>query len=295
MKAVLTSKRGSGYDDVVEERYHFPSTYLAQVEKAVGDFIVYYEPRRRDEAAGGKQAYFAVARIIGVESDPNQRSHYYARIADYLDFDELVPFRGPGGYFESMLERADGRTNKGAFGRSVRNISDEEFDAIMRAGFPLAEEAVATATASRKEVDEEEPAPFIRPMVESTTTRWFRDRAFTRHIQEAYRKTCAITGLQIVNGGGRPEVQAAHIRPVANEGSDSVRNGLALSSTVHWMFDRGLISVGDDYKVLLAPSGVPDAIQRLVNPSGRLLLPVDPRVWPHPHFLSYHRDNVFKG
>jgi hypothetical protein len=37
--------------------------------------------------------------------------------------------------------------------------------------------------------------------------------------------------LQIINGGGRTEVQAAHIRPVAAGGSDSVRNGLALSGT----------------------------------------------------------------
>jgi len=101
--------------------------------------------------------------------------------------------------------------------------------------------------------------------------------------------------LKIINGGGRPEVQAAHIQPVHDEGSDSVRNGVALSSTVHWMFDRGLISVGADYRILLAPKGVPDGIRRLVNPSGELSLPKDRRAWPHPHFLSYHRDKVFKG
>ncbi|MGH6673150.1 MAG: HNH endonuclease [Xanthobacteraceae bacterium] len=44
-----------------------------------------------------------------------------------------------------------------------------------------------------------------------------------------------MTGLQIINGGGRAEVQAAHIRPVAAGGFDSVRNGLALSGTIHWI------------------------------------------------------------
>ena len=43
------------------------------------------------------------------------------------------------------------------------------------------------------------------------------------------------------NGGGRAEAQAAHIQPVAENGPDSLRNGVALSSTFHWMFDRGLI------------------------------------------------------
>jgi len=85
--------------------------------------------------------------------------------------------------------------------------------------------------------------------------------------------TCAVTGLKLINGGGRSEVQAAHIRPVADRGPDSVRNGLALSGTVHWMFDRGLISVDDDYNLLIASGGVPDTITRLINPERRLLVP----------------------
>ena len=66
--------------------------------------------------------------------------------------------------------------------------------------------------------------------------------------------TCAMTGIKIINGRGLPEVQAAHIQPVSNRGPDSVRNGLALSGTVHWMFDRGLITLGSppEYPILLS-------------------------------------------
>jgi len=39
---------------------------------------------------------------------------------------------------------------------------------------------------------------------------------------------------------------------VASKGPDSVRNGIGSIRTVHWMFDRGLISIGDDYKILVA-------------------------------------------
>ena len=45
-----------------------------------------------------------------------------------------------------------------------------------------------------------------------------------------------MTGLRIVNGGGRPEVQAAHIRAEEADGPDALRNGVALSGTAHWMF-----------------------------------------------------------
>ena len=96
-----------------------------------------------------------------------------------------------------------------------------------------------------------------------------------------------MTGLKIINGGGRPEVQAGHIKPVADSGPDSVSNGLALSGTIHWMFDRGLLSLDDDLTILMAADRVPDTVKRL--PPGR------PEFRPHRRFLHYHRELVFKG
>ena len=110
---------------------------------------------------------------------------------------------------------------------------------------------------------EEEERNFERPMIEMIVTRPFRDAAFATSVKSAYDNTCAMTGIQIINGGGRAEVQAAHIRPVSDGGSDSVRNGLALSSTVHWMFDRGLVSVGDDFSILIAAGRLPPAVTRM--------------------------------
>ena len=87
-KAVFTTKVGSGYDDVVELRYHFPETYLRAVEATIGDQIIYYEPRR----GSGQMAYFAVAQVTGVRADRLRAGHYYADLAGYLDFDRKVPF-----------------------------------------------------------------------------------------------------------------------------------------------------------------------------------------------------------
>lgn len=115
------------------------------------------------------------------------------------------------------------------------------------------------------------------------------------NVRAAYANRCAITGLRLINGGGRPEVQAAHIQPVASNGPDSVRNGLALSGTVHWMFDRGLVSIGDDYRILIAKNHVPDDALRLINRDCTLNLPNDQTLQPNTHFLKFHRDNIFKG
>lgn len=294
-KAVFTTKLSPAYDDLPEERYHFGQNLLNDVLKAVGDQIVYYEPRRTSTDAssrGGRKGYFAIAQVMDVVPDPVTPKMYYATIANYLNFDTVVPFRGPGGTFESKLTRGDGGTNKGAFGRSVRVLPDHEFEAILAAGFHTDPWEQVPQTNKYPAADglSEEPADFDRPLVEQTLLRPFRDRAFRRAVRLAYDNRCALTGLKLINGGGRPEVQAAHIKPVADNGPDSVRNGLALSGTIHWLFDRGLVSIDEDMTILRAKNGIPEPIERLLNPSGRLILPTDPAQRPHPKFLKHHRD-----
>jgi putative restriction endonuclease len=112
----------------------------------------------------------------------------------------------------------------------------------------------------------------------------------------AYDERCAISGLKIINGGGRAEVDAAHIRPVQHNGPDVVHNGIALSGTAHWMFDRGLISLSDDLDILVSRQ-VNDngSVQAFINKNGRATPPTRPTDRPHPHFLSWHRENCFKN
>lgn len=227
--------------------------------------------------------------------------HHYAYMTDYIEFDHVVAFRESTKYFESLLQRPDGKTNKGAFGRAVRNIPTHEFNAIVQAGFTTQltpweiVDADSTSQADSLHVYEDAPEYVIRPLVEQLVTRKFRDNAFRRHVRHAYQNRCAVTGLRLINGGGRPEVQAAHIRPVEHHGPDTVRNGIALTGTAHWLFDRGLLSFDDDYKILLSPHGIPDELDRLVKNGATLLLPENPAKRPHPIYLRWHRENCFKA
>jgi putative restriction endonuclease len=297
-KAIFTTKVTPSYDDRLEEYYHFPATYLNQVRAAVGDHIIYYEPRRSssdDSSRGGRQAYFATARVDDVIDDNTRPDHFYALLSGYLDFDHPVSFSKGGEYYETALRKADGTTNRGAFGRAVRNISDTEFDQILKSGF-AAELTQRPDQEQSQVIDLEEPGgEFERPVVELTVSRWFRDRSFKRVVRTAYDNRCALIGLRLINGGGRPEVQAAHIMPVSKKGPDSVRNGLALSGTVHWLFDRGLLSIADDFRILIAKRQVPDQVLRLLNGDGMAISPEKSSLRPHPHYLKFHRENIFKG
>jgi putative restriction endonuclease len=299
-KAIFTTKVDPTYDDLPEARYHFPRAYLRQVEAVRGDWIIYYEPRRASgnlSSRGGRQSYFATARVDRIEPDPTRADHFYAFMSGFLEFDRPVPFREGDHYYEAQLKRHDGQTSKGAFGRAVRPASDVEYDLILNAGFVRTIGEISKEAPEYHEGSElsEEEAIFRRPIIEQIVRRPFREAAFAMRVKDAYENTCAMTGLKIINGGGRAEVQAAHIRPVADHGPDSIRNGLALSATVHWMFDRGLVSVDDDYSILVAKDRVPDTVTRLMRDDRQLLLPGRVSQRPHIQFLRFHREQVFKG
>lgn len=298
-KAVFQHKADSIYDDTPWEKYNFPKMYLSRVEQTVGDWIIYYEPRSA-EGGSGRLAYFATGQVQTVIPDPATEGRYYALIGrgTYLPFDRAVARIIDNKVIETSLRAADGSLATGGYAQSaVRLLPDAEFDTILSLGF-TSDPLLLGLEQAPETVDgfADSQAPFKRPIIEQIVNRPFREAAFARQVKIAYRNRCAMTGLRLLNGGGRPEVQAAHIRPVAAEGPDTVRNGVALSGTVHWMFDRGLISVDEDHSILVADGKVPsDTVERLILPDRRLLLPEDRWALPHPAYLKYHREHVFKG
>jgi putative restriction endonuclease len=102
---------------------------------------------------------------------------------------------------------------------------------------------------------------------------------------------------------GDAEVEAAHIKSVEAKGPDVVQNGLALSGTVHWMFDRGLLSVAvlrqaqDDRGSSELSNHINDVdgVRKILNASGRARLPERVADRPDRQFLAWHREHCFKG
>lgn len=132
MKAVLDTRPRSGYSDS-DELYQFPGRYLRIAEAAVGGWVVMYEPRRE----GGRASYVAVARIQDVSTDATRAGHYVAKLVEWRYFSQPVPLRGIEGYREEHL-RGIGDPRKigqALQGRSVRAISDEDFEKIIAEGF----------------------------------------------------------------------------------------------------------------------------------------------------------------
>ncbi len=303
VKGVFDTKAESGYDDDISRRYHFPRQYRVIAVSLVGSWIAYREPQRN----AGRRAYVAVARVTHLEDDTARPGHSYAYVADYLPFDRPVPFVVAGRYAEAPLRAIAEPARIGAYlqGKSIRELSEEDFALIVRSGFA---ETLAPENAIRLELDDRHVDRETRGLLEAPpdeqerrieqilVNRKIRDASFRGHVCDAYEHTCAITRLKIVNGGGKSEAQAAHICPVAQGGPDVVQNGVALSATVHWLFDRHLISLTDDYRILVSHNKVPSELQSLfAKQMDRIHLPADKRLWPHPAYIARHREHFASG
>jgi putative restriction endonuclease len=199
---VFIHRSDSIYDDSPAEQYQFPSQYLRRVEACVGDWIIYYEPRKIAETRG----YFAIAKVSQIISDSGASGMYLALIepGSYLDFANPVPFNGATGPVERGVLNDQGRIS-GRAQSAVRPIAPDDFNRIIELGF---EEKIPLLPRLDDDVPsssfDEEQTPFRfdqqRDRISITVSRILRDRIFRRVVLRAYDERCAMTGLKLING-----------------------------------------------------------------------------------------------
>lgn len=118
-----------------------------------------------------------------------------------------------------------------------------------------------------------------------------RSSVFRKAILEVYDNQCSISGLKVTDASNRPLVDACHIAPFAESFNDSIRNGIAISPTLHRAFDRGLIAISNQYRVIVHPKlrdFNPDAgIRQYENKE--IILPQEQRFHPSIKRFEEHR------
>lgn len=122
-----------------------------------------------------------------------------------------------------------------------------------------------------------------------------RDKAFKDVVLEQYAFTCAVTGLQYYSDN-IVEAQAAHIIPRGINGSDDPRNGIALSRTAHWAFDKGMFTISDQYEIIVHPKAKHANVNNfpILDLHGQLInKPEDEAYWPHKDAIAWHNSEVF--
>lgn len=128
---VFVYRSDSIYKDNPSEVYQFPRQHLGRVQSCIGDWIIYYEPRKVAETRG----HVAVAKVERVIPDPEATGMYLALIefGSYLDFANPVPFNGVSGVVEQSVLNEQGRIS-GRAQSAVRPIAPSDFKRIVALG-----------------------------------------------------------------------------------------------------------------------------------------------------------------
>lgn len=124
---------------------------------------------------------------------------------------------------------------------------------------------------------------------------YVRNGIFKREIPKLYNYTCAISGLRIEATINAQLVDACHIKPFSISQDDTVGNGFSLTPTLHRAFDRGLITIDEEYLVRISKSIVEnDSVYSFKQFEGKeILLPLEKRFYPLQENLGWHRNECF--
>ena len=173
----------------------------------------------------------------------------------------------------------------------IRGLEWEEVSRFL--GIGLSDDLVETALRLESL---EQWAPFVAEnRAVYQVSREKRDAAFRGIVLQNYGYTCAVTG-QRFHSPQHVEAQGAHIIGKDVHGTDDPRNGIALSRSAHWAFDKGIFTISDQYKVIVNPKaraadGAKFPILEMDRTS--IALPPDKAYWPHPEALEWHKAEVF--
>lgn len=116
---------------------------------------------------------------------------------------------------------------------------------------------------------------------------------FRVSVLDAYGRACAVSGEHSL-----PVLEAAHIVSFARGGPHDVRNGLALRSDFHRLFDLGYVTVDADHRFVVS--------RRLADDFGNgrsyrdfhgqpITIPAEVDARPAASALAWHRENLFLG
>jgi len=150
-----------------------------------------------------------------------------------------------------LVVNQSGKPGGGFIAWDVDNY-DEGFNRVAQYNWDLIENPFAYAS------DGEQYEQLITTLVEypeksegiykKVKTRGIAQSMFRDALLKTYEGKCAFTELSFVSG-----LEAAHIIPWSRSSESErmdVRNGILLNSFHHSLFDRGLMTIADDYRIV---------------------------------------------
>ncbi len=133
-------------------------------------------------------------------------------------------------------------------------------------------------------------------MKETVVKKRINQNFFRKMILSSYNNTCCITGMSISD-----LLIASHIVPWSKDEKCRLnpRNGLCLNALHDRAFDKGLITISEDFRVLISPllrqSNKNNRQHELITNYADKQIILPNRFLPDQKFLDYHRKNIFRN
>jgi putative restriction endonuclease len=113
-------------------------------------------------------------------------------------------------------------------------------------------------------------------------------------VTDAYQRRCALTGERTL-----PVLEAAHIKPYAQQGPHRIQNGLLLRSDLHILFDQGYFTVTPEHQVLVSKR-IREEFENgreyyALDGNPVRVLPALDANRPTAEFLQWHNEQVYLG
>lgn len=125
--------------------------------------------------------------------------------------------------------------------------------------------------------------------------RFIRGGLFKKEIPRIYNHQCCISDMKIQTTMNTQMVDACHIIPISISNDDTISNGICLSPNLHRAFDRGLLTINENYIVRISPrvkeSNSPYGITQFEGK--QINLPQDVKLYPSSQNLHWHRKECF--
>lgn len=125
---------------------------------------------------------------------------------------------------------------------------------------------------------------------------FLRGSLFKREVPKIYNNTCCISGMRIDATANISMIDACHIIPFSESYDDTITNGIALCPNLHRAFDRGLIGIDKNYKVIVSKSFSENITNYSIKSfEGKMLrLPNIKNYYPLKENFNWHMNNIFR-
>jgi predicted restriction endonuclease len=143
------------------------------------------------------------------------------------------------------------------------------------------------------ESDELLPEDFTGETRQVLTTQRIKQHFFRRTVLSSYRGRCCMSGLSESR-----LLVASHIVPWSKDKANRLNpsNGLCLSAIHDRAFDKGLITLTDDFKIVISEElkrRDEAFVKDVLLPLGGKQIELPERFTPQPGFIAWHRNELF--